>query len=180
MVRIHTSKLPARPVRSSVNHDQVCMSTLIGSLGVCSAAAQMRCSSCSSVQPASTIAANFRGNSSKNTRKCPILYSLSLPASYIIHLHPGVNRILNFILSPGTQVKQPKNNSVFFSNSPARPVYKPAHKNGRKAWYFIREFGSLGAQRPGESYPQVIHNLMWITQGSFGVLIIKYCFVHLI
>ncbi len=140
----------------------------------------MRCSSCSRVQPASTIAANFRGNSSKNTRKCPILYSLSLPASYIIHLHPGVNRILNFILSPGTQaILSKKIQSSSATPRRARCVHQLT-KNGRKAWFIIREFGSLGAQRPGESYPQVIHNLMWITQRSFGVLVIKYCFVHLI
>ena len=32
------------------------------------------CSSCSSVQPANTIAASFSGNSSNNTRKCPIFF----------------------------------------------------------------------------------------------------------
>jgi len=118
----------------------------------------MSCSSCSKVQPASTIAANFRGNSSKNTRKCPILYSLSLPASYIIHLHPGVNRILNFILSPGTQVKQPKNNSVFFSNSPARPVRTPAYKKWQKGLVFYKGVWEFRRAAPGRKlstgYPQ--------------------------
>lgn len=118
----------------------------------------MSCSSCSRVQPASTIAASFSGNSSNNTRKCPIFLSLSLPGSYIIHLHPGVKIHLRFILSPGTQAKQPQNFSTSTGTPGARPVRKPAHKKWQKGLVFYKGVWEFRRAAPGRDlstgYPQ--------------------------